>query len=254
MSERTRNVNARGLMVAFLLGSMALAPSASAEGKKLAIKGKVQGGETLINPVWAEANDAKNHRYTFRTRSTSAGKQQRPTAYLPRELCVAVLAKEGNGPGRGTPVSVGISGGRTTPVTVVVADGQSVQFINHDPFSHKLFDTGQGGLGPEETKPGSSRSWKAPKPGVYEIRDQLAPSVRSWVVVESRVVQTAYPRTNGEYLVRDLEPGSYDLQGFFMGKPVGKAVTIEVKPGTDEQEIRDPLVVSEPKKSDEESK
>ncbi len=254
MSLRIRNRNAFGVFLAVLLGGLLLPENASAEGKKVAIKGKIQGGESLINPVWAEAADAKNHRYTFRARSMSVGKQQRPTAYLPRELCLAVLSKEGPGAGRGTPFMVGVSGGRTSPVTLVIPDAQAVQFINHDPFAHKLFDTGKGGFGPEEMKAGGSRSWKAPNAGVYEIRDQLAPSVRTWVVVEPRVVQTAYPQINGEYVIRDLEPGTYDLQGFFMGKPVGKALSIEVKSGQGEQEIREPLVVAEPEKSREESK
>ncbi len=259
MTARIPHGNAKGVTLALLLGSMLLAEGLLADGalaaeKTVAIKGKVQGGDTLINPVWAEANDAKNHRYTFRARSTSAGKQQRPTGYLPRELCLAVLTKSGTATARTTPAIDGVSGGRTTPVTLVVADGQTLQFINHDPFPHKLFDIGQGGLGPEETKVGGSRSWKAPKPGVYEIHDQLAPSVRTWVVVEPRVVQTAYPRMNGEYVIRDIEPGAYELQAFFMGKPVGKGLAIEVKPGNEEQEIREPLVVSESQKSAEESK
>jgi len=237
-----------------LLAAACFSPAAGAQARKFAIKGKVQGGETLLNPVWVEANDAKNHRYTFRARSSSAGKQQRPTAYLPRELCVAVLKKDGPAPGIGTPLTIGVSGGRTTPVTVVVPEGQPIQFINHDPFSHRLFDTGPGGLGPEETKAGGNRTWKPPKPGVYEIREQLTPSLRSWVVVEPRAVQFGHPRYNGEFVVRGLEPGLYDLQGFFMGKPVGKSLPIEVRTSGDEQELREPLIVSEPKKADEEAK
>jgi hypothetical protein len=254
MTSIFRDVPRRGAALAALVLAVSWSAGAGAQGKKLAIKGRIQGGETLLNPVWAEANDAKNHRYTFRTRSTSAGKQQRPTGYLPRELCVAVLKKDGPAAGIGTPLTIGVSGGRTTPVTVVVPEGQPLQFINHDPFSHKLYDVSSGGFGPEETKAGGNRTWKPPKPGVYEIRDQLFPSVRAWVVVEPRAVQHGHPRLNGEYVVRDLEPGTYDLQGYFMGKPVGKSLAIEVRPTGDEQEVRDPLVVSEPKKADEEGK
>jgi hypothetical protein len=225
-------VAARRLSLALALGAL-LAPSvALAQAKKVALKGKVQGGETLLNPVWVEANDAKSHRYTFRTRSTSAGKQQRPTAYLPRELCVALLRREGAAESRGTPVTVGVS----------------------DPFSHRLLDVSSGGFGPEETKAGGNRSWKPPKPGVFELRDQLAPSLRSWVVVEPRTVASGYPKLNGEFVIRDLDPGAYDLQAYFMGKPVGKALQVDVKVGAEEQEVRDPLMVAEPKKSDGEGK
>lgn len=244
----------RAVLVAAFAALLALPSVALAQPKKVAIKGKVQGGETLLNPVWVEASDAKSHRYTFRTRSTSAGKQQRPTAYLPRELCIAVLRKEGAAETRGTPVTVGVSGGRTTPVTIVVPEGQPLQFVNHDPFSHRLLDVSSGGLGPEETKAGGNRTWKPPKAAVFEVRDQLAPSLRSWVVVEPRTIASGYPKRSGEFVVRDLEPGAYDLQAYFMGKPVGKALAIDVKVGAEEQEIRDPLVVAEPKKADEEGK
>jgi hypothetical protein len=240
------------VLCAVLAALVSSGTHSTAEEKKLAIKGKIQGGETLLNPVWVEASSAEKHRYTFRTRSTSVGKRaQRQTAYLPKELCIAVLRTEGSAAARGTPAMVGVSGGRTTPVTLVVAEGQAVQFINYDPFSHKLYDTSQGGLGPEETKGGASRSWKPPKAGVYELRDQLFPSVRSWVVVEPRVVQTGYPSLGGDFLVSNLEPGKYDLQGFFMGKPVGKSLPIEVIVGAEEQQIHEPLVVAEAKKEDE---
>ncbi|MBM4374916.1 MAG: hypothetical protein FJ095_07510 [Deltaproteobacteria bacterium] len=251
---RLAAVASRSMALALVAGA-ALAPDAAlAQAKKVALKGKVQGGETLLNPVWVEANDAKSHRYTFRTRSTSAGKQQRPTSYLPRELCVALLRRDGAAESRGTPVTVGVSGGRTTPVTIVVPEGQPLQFVNHDPFSHRLLDVSSGGLGPEETKAGGNRTWKPPKAGVFELRDQLAPSLRSWVVVESRTIASSYPKLNGAFVIRDLEPGAYDLQAYFMGKPVGKALPVDVKVGVEEQEVRDPLVVSEPKKSDGEGK
>jgi len=51
-----------------------------------------------------------------------------------------------------------------------------------------------------------------------------------------------------EYLVPDLEPGPYDLQGYFMGKPVGKPLKIEVRPAPAMQPIMQPLVVGVAKK------
>jgi hypothetical protein len=237
-----------------LVISLSFGGDGVAQDKKAAIKGKIQGGDTLLNQVLVEASDPSKHRYTFRIRSTSSGEQaKRPTAHLPKELCIAALKKEGAGAPRGAPVMMGVSGGRTSPVTVVVAEGQAIQFVNHDPFPHKLFDTSGGGLGPEEMKPGASRSWKPPKAGSYEIRDKLFPSVRSWIVVEPRTAQVAFPTLAGDYLMRDLEAGQYELVGYFMGKPTGKPLAIEVKAGKDEQEIKEPLSVGE-KKADEKGK
>ncbi len=241
----------------WLLGGVAAlalidGPAATGDEKKVGVKGHIQGGDTLLNPVWNEAKDPKSHRYSFRTPSTSVGKQaKRLTAHLPKELCIAALHKEGGGTPRGTPVPVGVSGGRTSPVTLVVSEGTPVQFINYDPFPHRLFDSGKdGGFGPEDMKPGGSRTWKPPKSGTFEIRDALFPSVRSWVVVEPRTAQTTYPTLAGDYAVHDLDPGAYEFQAYFMGKAVGKPLSFDVKKAPDEQEIRDPLVVGE-KKDDE---
>jgi hypothetical protein len=240
-----------------LLGLLALGGGESASvaaEKKVAAKGRSKGGDLLLNPVWVDAAKPENHRYSmFRTRSTSVGEQaKRLTAYLPKELCIAALKKEGNGGTRAT-IVVGVSGGRTSPVTLVVAEGQTIQFVNHDPFPHKLYDVGKdGGLPQEETKAGATRTWKPAKSGTIEIRDALFPSVRSWVVVEPKVAATGYPNVGGDYVVRDLEPGSYELVAYFAGARTGKPLDLEVKAaGGDEQDVREPLVVAEAKKEDE---
>ncbi len=247
----------RGTWLFGLLGLLALGGgerASAAADKKVAAKGHTKGGDLLLNPVWVDAAKPENHRYSmFRTRSTSVGEHaKRLTAYLPKELCIAALVKEGSGAPRGT-VVVGVSGGRTSPVMLVVAEGQTIQFVNHDPFPHKLYDVGKdAGLAQEETKAGSSRTWKPAKGGAIEIRDALFPSVRSWVVVEPKVVATGYPTLGGDFVVRDLEPGSYELVAYFAGARAGKSVELEVKAiGADEQEVKEPLVVAEAKKEDE---
>lgn len=231
---------------------MPAARAQETETPKVAIKGKVTGGERLLNPVWQEATDAKNHRYTFRMRSTTVAENAKnPNAYLPKELCIAVLKADGGAAPKGKPEPIGISGGRTTPVTLVIPEGQNIQFVNHDPFAHKLYDVAKvaGGLGPEETKPAGSRTWKPPKAGVYEIRDLFFPSVRSWIVVEPKVVTYGFLDTKGEFLIADLDPGDYELQGFFSGKPVGKPLAVSVRPMPDVQQLPNPLVVAEGAKS-----
>ena len=230
-------------------------PSARAQDEppaKVSVKGTIKGGRTLLNPVWTEAADPKNHRYTFRKPSTTVSKSaKRLTAYLPKELCIVALSV-GKATPNPLPIPIHVSGGRTTPSTLVVAEGQNVQFVNDDPFPHKLYDADkkQGGLGAEETKPAGQRIWKPPAVGVYESRDDYFLSIRAWIVVEPRAAAIGRPMTTkpNEYLVPDLDPGLYDLQGYFMGKPVGKPLKIEVRPTPALQPIMQPLVVGNPKK------
>ena len=75
---------------------------------------------------------------------------------------------------------------------MVVAPGTRLHFENRDPF--RIASTGSATTFPAgEMVAMASRDWTAPGPGKYEIRDELSPSVRSWVVVESNVAAIAYP-------------------------------------------------------------
>jgi hypothetical protein len=220
------------------------------EPAKVTVKGQLQGGSHLLNPVWEEAKDPKRHRYTFRAPSATVSQDaKRLTAYLPKELCIVALG-DGATP-KSQPVQVHVSGGRTTPTTVVIAEGQNVQFVNDDPFPHRLYDASgtQGGMAVEETRPTAQRIWKPPAVGVYEIRDKNFPSIRSWIVVEKRAVSFAHPKATApnEFLVPDLPPGAYELQAYFMGKPTGKPLKIDVRPTPALQPIPAPLVVAEKK-------
>jgi hypothetical protein len=258
-----RRVAALGVVVALGAGvgvALGVAGSfAEAQEAKVAVKGRITGGEDLTNPVWDEAADPKNNRYTFRMPSPAVPKERRArlSAFLPKEVCIVALADGAKA--RGTPVPVHVSGGRSTPVTLVIPPEQNVQFINDDPFTHKLYDLKgvQGGLGPEDMKPGAQRTWKPPGPGVFEIRDKYFPSIRTWVVVEPRAAGFGFPKVNGEFTVPDLAPGTYELRAYFSGAAVGKPLSIELRPTPELQEARDPLVVGgggEPKKDDDKDK
>lgn len=235
-----------GLLLVPMAAASALYATAEAQETqtKVTMKGKVEGGHTLLNPVWVEASMPASHRYSFRQRSTTVGADaKRLTADLPRELAVVALGSGAKA--TSTPVQVHVSGGRTTPSTIVVAEGQQIQFVNDDPFPHKLYATEEvkDGLGPEATKPGGQRIWQPPSAGVFEIRDELFPSVRSWVVVEPKAVAVGRVNFKGEFVVAGLLPGEYQLQGYHAGKKVGDPLTIEVRPVPDTQEAREPLVV-----------
>jgi hypothetical protein len=221
------------------------APPATAGGV-VTVKGKTVGSGKLLNPVWNEAKDPKLHLFTFREPSATVRPDVRTlTAFLPKELCVAALVP-GDGKPLGLPYRVVVAGGRTSPVTLVVAAGQQLQFENADPFTHKLYVVGSDpkGFAPTETGAGKNRTWTPPGPGKYEIRDQLAPSIRSWIVVEPHVASIGYPDRKGDFQI-DLQAGSYTLRGYFNGEPVGTELPVTVAPLPVEQPLRAPLIVGE---------
>ncbi|WP_437778077.1 hypothetical protein [Sorangium sp. So ce1097] len=232
---------ASGRFVRRLALTLAILTVPGAALAAVTIKGRTTGMPKLLNPVWNEAKDPKANRYTFREPSPTVRADVRTlVGYAPKELCVAALGEKG-APQK-TPRSIVIAGGRTTPVTLVVAEGQQLQFENRDPFPHKLYDVGNKGLQPVEIGAAKTRAWTPPGPGKYEIRDQLAPSIRSWIVVEPRTVAVAYPDRQGNFAI-ELEAGKYTLQGYFNGEPVGKPIEVVAKPNPDEQFIKEALVV-----------
>lgn len=207
------------------------------------VKGRIAGQQKLQNPVWVEARNPKAKRYTFREPSATVRADVRElTSYLPKELTIVAVGAAPSA--TKTAKQVDVAGGRTTPVTIVVAEGVAVQLNNKDPFPHKLYDVGGKSLPPTETLAGKSRTWTPPGPGKYEIRDQLVPSLRSWIVVVPNVIATTHPDKKGEFAI-DLDVGTYKLRGYHNGEAVGQELEVIVGAAPAEQPLKAPLVVGE---------
>jgi hypothetical protein len=185
------------------------------------VKGKLVGLEKLMNPVWAEAKDVGAHRFSWREPSPTVRAEFRNLfAYAPKEVCVAALAKDAQ-QRPALPLLITVGGGRTTPVTVVVAPGTGLHFENRDPFPHKLYGVNQPTFPPGEMGQGAARDWTAPGPGRYEVRDELAPSLRTWIVVEPNVAAIAYPSAQGAFRHPPTPTGRIHAEGVFLGIPRG---------------------------------
>lgn len=211
------------------------------------IKGKIAGWRALQNPVWAEAKDPKKHGYSFREPvPTVRAEFRRLFPHIPKEVCIAALAATPQKPPK-TAILIRVGGGRTTPVTIVVPPGTQLQFKNTDPFKHRLYGVGVKTFPPGETGAGAHRDWTVPTAGSFEIRDELAPSLRMWVIAEPNVAAIAYPSLKGEFAVPLEQDGSYTLQAFFAGKKVGPAVPVDVA-GRD-VDVRQPLKLADEAKA-----
>jgi len=143
------------------------------------------------------------------------------------------------------PILVLVGGGRTTPVTLVVAPGTRLRFRNNDPFKHRLYAVNEASFSPADIAMAAERDWTAPGPGTYELRDELAPSLRSWIVVKEGVASIGYPNRQGQFFLT-LEPGEYQLEYFFAGKPIGTPRPVSVG-GQDLDITREPIQVALPK-------
>lgn len=239
---RTKRRFTLGALVAaaLLLPSLALGAT---------VRGQVKGHNQLINPVWEEAARPESNRYTFREPSPTVRAEFRQLFGLaPKELCIAGISKSGTSKPPAVPILITVGGSRTTPVTIVVAPGTRLQFRNNDPFKHKLYAVGEASFSPAEMMPAATRDWTPPGPGTYELRDELAPGLRSWVVVKPGVASIGYPDRAGEFFLT-LEPGEYQLEFFFAGKPIGKPRDVSVTT-FDIDMTREPIQVAMPKADD----
>lgn len=226
-------------------GTLLLVPSVALAAT---VKGQVKGHNELINPVWEESARPDTNRYTWREPSPTVRSDfRRLFGLAPKELCIAGISKAKVDPPK-VPILVLVGGGRTTPVTLVVAPGTRLRFRNNDPFRHRLFAVGEASLPPADMAMAAERDWTAPGPGTYELRDELAPSLRSWIIVKEGVASIGYPNRQGQFFLT-LEPGDYTLEFFFAGKPIGTPRPVSVA-GQDVDITREPIQVALPKDKD----
>lgn len=191
------------------------------------VKGKISGQEKLIPDVYAEAAKPESKRWTWREPSTSVDAKFRPLAAHPsRDICIAATSSA-NQPAQ-EPIRMTVTGGRIFPTTIVVSPGTQLVFKNFDPFAHRLYGVGQATLKPEDLQPNGVRSWTAPGQGKFEIRDELFPSVRTFVVVDPQVVASVFPGRDGAFGF-SIPGGEYVLKAFFNGRQVGKVLPVVAK-------------------------
>jgi plastocyanin len=199
--------------------------------------------------VWEEARNPDRHGYSFREAVPTVRAEFRKLyPHIPKEVCVAALAATAQA--KWKPVLIRVGGGRTTPVTIVVPPGTQLTFENTDPFSHRLYGVGVNTFLPSDTRSGGKREWSVPAAGSYEIRDELAPSLRMWVIGEPRAAAIAYPSMVGDFALTVEQPGTYDVQPYFAGKAVGTALKAEVA-AADLDLTKAPIKLAEPKKGGE---
>jgi hypothetical protein len=202
------------------------------------VKGKISGQDKLVPDVYAEAAKPESRRWTWREPSPSVAVQFRTLSANPsRDVCIAATTSGTVGPQEA--IRMTVTGGRVFPTTIVVSPGTPLAFKNFDPFKHRLYVVNNASFKPEDMNPNQVRQWSAAGAGKYEIRDELFPSIRTFVIVDPQVVQVAYPGRDGAFGLT-LPPGEYVLKAFFNGKQVGKpAQAVAKEKGT--FEVKDPI-------------
>ena len=230
----------RALLSRFAVVSAFGLVSVSGQAGAPNVKGKITGQDKLVPDVYAEAAKPESRRWTWREPSPSVAAQFRTLSANPsRDLCIAATSSGNAAPQEA--IRMTVTGGRVFPTTIVISPGTPLAFKNFDPFKHRLYVVGNQSFKAEDMGAGQIRSWSASGPGKYEVRDELFPSVRTFIIVDPQVVQVAYPGRDGAFGLT-LPAGEYVLKAFFAGKQVGKPTPVNAKERS-AVELKDPLNV-----------
>jgi hypothetical protein len=209
------------------------------------LKGRIAGQEKLLPDVYVEANRPDAHRFNWREPSATVRAEFRnPTGNPSRDLCIAAMSSNGPPAAAHEPILIKVAGGHTVPTTIVISPGTRLSFENRDPYPHRLYIVGNAAWKAETMETTRRREWTAPSGAArYEIRDELFPSVRSFVVVDPQVVDIAFPGRDGAFGMT-LPAGDFVLKAYFGGKQVGRSVSI-VSKERGVIDLKDPLNVGE---------
>lgn len=192
------------------------------------VKGKISGYEKLVPEVYAEAAKPEAKRFTWREPAPAVALQHRVLSANPsRDICIAATT---SAPQEKQQFGMTVTGGRVIPTTIVVTPNTQLAFKNYDPFKHRIYIVNGNNkvLAPEDLQPNNVRSWAPQGAGKFEIRDELFPSVRSYVIVDPQVMAVTYPGRDGSFNFA-LPAGDYVLKAFFNGHPVGRQVQLTAK-------------------------
>jgi plastocyanin len=104
------------------------------------------------------------------------------SSILVRARSIAALAAVCAGAAHAAGHTVTMDGVKFEPATITVAPGDTVTWINKDPFPHTA--TAAGVFDSREIAPGKSWKWTARKAGVYDYVCTLHPTMKGTITVQ----------------------------------------------------------------------
>ena len=141
-----------------------------------------------------------------------------PPFVVPSSDLGIVLIRDGAPPPKpDEPTEVDVRAGGLGKNVVVVRPGTAVKFRSVDPFDHSLYVPALDDFKPEKQSRGAFRTIEFAREGVYEVRCQLVPHFRGWIVVTAATFVLKADASGG-FSMDGLAVGDYTLRVFFRGK------------------------------------
>jgi plastocyanin len=141
-----------------------------------------------------------------------------PPFVVPSSDLGIVLVRDGAPPPKADEaVEVDVRAGGLAKNVVIIRPGTAVKFRSIDPYDHELYVPAFDDFKPEKQSRGAFRTVEFAKEGVYEVRCQLMPHFRGWIVV-STATFVLPADAGGSFSMDGLAVGKYILRVFFRGK------------------------------------
>ncbi|MEZ4287111.1 MAG: hypothetical protein R3A47_02990 [Polyangiales bacterium] len=113
-------------------------------------------------------------------------------------------------------------GGALNTATLVAQKGKAFEIRNDDLFEHWLFAKDMDELASIQTAPGKSRKALVSRSGSWPLADSAHANVSGYLHVLDEVAACVLPTTRGQFALKALAPGQYEVQVYRDTAMVGR--------------------------------
>jgi plastocyanin len=140
-------------------------------------------------------------------------------------------------PGTFTPrtVSMDQQGLKFVPAILAITQGDTVKFLNHDNVAHNVYSPDGEAYNLGSFKPNQEASYTFTKAGAYSQLCSIHPEMLAYIFVGQNPY-SAVVDAKGEYVIKDVPPGTYQLAVWNADKLKAPEKSVTVTAGKTEQE------------------
>lgn len=121
------------------------------------------------------------------------------------------------------------------PKVLAITQGDTVKFLNHDTVAHNVYSPDNEAYNLGTFKPGQEASYTFKKTGTYTQLCSIHPEMLAYVFVGQNPY-SAVVDAKGEYTIKDVPPGTYQLAVWNADKLKAPEKSITVSAGKTEHE------------------
>ena len=155
-----------------------------------------------------------------------------PPKYLP-DTVVYLKSVPGTYPPR--TVNMDQKGLKFIPAMIAITQGDTVKFLNHDTVAHNVYSPDGEAYNLGTFKPDQEASYTFKKAGAYTQLCSIHPEMLGYVFVGQNPY-SAVVDSKGEYVIKDVPPGTYQLAVWNADKLKAPEKSVTVTAGKTEQE------------------